>query len=72
VASGYGATLAAFVLADLLERSVWGSLCSPDARCASCDDLQLLDDVTTVDPSYTISLIRQLLPQGSNVEKEFR
>jgi len=32
---------------------------------------ELLDDVTTVDPSYTISLIRQLLPQGSNVEKEF-
>lgn len=32
---------------------------------------ELLDDTTTVDPSYTISLIRQLLPQGSNVEKEF-
>ncbi|CAL4918419.1 unnamed protein product [Urochloa decumbens] len=32
---------------------------------------ELLDDMTTVDPSYTISLIRQLLPQGSNVEKEF-
>ncbi|KAF8681824.1 hypothetical protein HU200_045265 [Digitaria exilis] len=32
---------------------------------------ELLDDATTVDPSYTISLIRQLLPQGSNVEKEF-
>ncbi|KAL5683462.1 hypothetical protein ACJX0J_009847, partial [Zea mays] len=31
----------------------------------------MLDDTTTVDPSYTISLIRQLLPQGSNVEKEF-
>jgi len=38
----------------------------------TCDDLQLLDDVTTVDPSYTISLIRQLLPQGSIVAKEFR
>ncbi|TVU45658.1 hypothetical protein EJB05_05150 [Eragrostis curvula] len=33
---------------------------------------ELPDDSTTVDPSYTISLIRQLLPQGSNVEKEFR
>ncbi|KAG2536095.1 uncharacterized protein LOC120688053 [Panicum virgatum] len=32
---------------------------------------ELLDDVTTVDPSYTISLIRQLLPQGSIVAKEF-
>ncbi|CAD6214042.1 unnamed protein product [Miscanthus lutarioriparius] len=32
---------------------------------------ELLDDTTTVDPSYTISLIRQLLPQGSNAEKEF-
>ncbi|CAN6287225.1 unnamed protein product [Urochloa humidicola] len=32
---------------------------------------ELLDDTTTVDPSYTISPIRQLLPQGSNVEKEF-
>ncbi|KAJ1294141.1 hypothetical protein BS78_01G123200 [Paspalum vaginatum] len=32
---------------------------------------ELLDDTTTVDPSYTISLIRQLLPYGSNVEKEF-
>lgn len=32
---------------------------------------ELLDDATTVDPSYTISLIRQLLPYGSNVEKEF-
>ncbi|GJN23717.1 hypothetical protein PR202_gb11388 [Eleusine coracana subsp. coracana] len=32
---------------------------------------ELPDDSTTVDPSYTISLIRQLLPQGSNVEKEF-
>ncbi|XP_062214961.1 uncharacterized protein LOC133915710 isoform X2 [Phragmites australis] len=32
---------------------------------------ELLDDATTVDPSYTISLIRQLIPQGSNVEKEF-
>ncbi|KAL6894474.1 hypothetical protein ACP4OV_008572 [Aristida adscensionis] len=32
---------------------------------------ELLDDTTTVDPSYTISLIRQLLPQGSNVEREF-
>ncbi|VAI01094.1 unnamed protein product [Triticum turgidum subsp. durum] len=32
-----------------------------------------LDDTnaTTVDPSYTISLIRQLIPKGSSVEKEF-
>ncbi|OEL30620.1 hypothetical protein BAE44_0008363, partial [Dichanthelium oligosanthes] len=54
--------------AGLLEISVWR--CSADAY-SPCDDLQLLDDTTTVDPSYTISLIRQLLPQGSNVEKEF-
>lgn len=45
---------------------------STDARSPCRGDLQLLDDATTVDPSYTISLIRQLLPQGSNVEKEFR
>lgn len=34
-------------------------------------DEGLLDDTTTVDPSYTISLIRQLMPKGSNVLKEF-
>ncbi|KAM0874658.1 hypothetical protein ACQ4PT_037332 [Festuca glaucescens] len=32
---------------------------------------ELLDDTTTVDPSYTISLIRKLIPKGSNLEKEF-
>ncbi|XBH53851.1 hypothetical protein VPH35_076265 [Triticum aestivum] len=31
-----------------------------------------LEETTTVDPSYTISLIRQLIPKGSSVEKEFR
>ncbi|VAH95657.1 unnamed protein product [Triticum turgidum subsp. durum] len=31
-----------------------------------------LEETTTVDPSYTISLIRQLIPNGSSVEKEFR
>ncbi|XP_048569186.1 protein saal1 [Triticum urartu] len=30
-----------------------------------------LEETTTVDPSYTISLIRQLIPNGSSVEKEF-
>ncbi|KAM3294837.1 hypothetical protein ACQJBY_037609 [Aegilops geniculata] len=30
-----------------------------------------LEETTTVDPSYTISLIRQLIPKGSSVEKEF-
>ncbi|CAM0875431.1 unnamed protein product [Alopecurus aequalis] len=34
-------------------------------------DEELLDDTTTVDPSYTISLIRKLIPKGSNLEKEF-
>ncbi|KAM0859901.1 hypothetical protein ACQ4PT_046869 [Festuca glaucescens] len=32
---------------------------------------ELLDDTTTVDPSYTISLIRKLIPKGSNLVKEF-
>ncbi|KAM3188909.1 hypothetical protein ACQJBY_067700 [Aegilops geniculata] len=31
-----------------------------------------IEETTTVDPSYTISLIRQLIPKGSSVEKEFR
>ncbi|KAM3188908.1 hypothetical protein ACQJBY_067700 [Aegilops geniculata] len=30
-----------------------------------------IEETTTVDPSYTISLIRQLIPKGSSVEKEF-
>ncbi|XP_047085451.1 uncharacterized protein LOC124696835 [Lolium rigidum] len=30
-----------------------------------------LDDTTTVDPSYTISLIRKLIPKGSHLEKDF-
>ncbi|GJM96211.1 hypothetical protein PR202_ga13027 [Eleusine coracana subsp. coracana] len=47
-------------------------ICFTDARYFDFNDAQLPDDSTTVDPSYTISLIRQLLPQGSNVEKEFR
>uniref|UniRef100_A0ACD6A7T9 Uncharacterized protein n=1 Tax=Avena sativa TaxID=4498 RepID=A0ACD6A7T9_AVESA len=34
-------------------------------------DEELLDDTTTVDPSYTISLIRKLIPKGSNLDKEF-
>lgn len=38
---------------------------------APSSESELLDDTTTVDPSYTISLIRKLLPEGSNVEKEF-
>ncbi|XP_047085688.1 uncharacterized protein LOC124697097 [Lolium rigidum] len=32
---------------------------------------ELPDDATTVDPSYTISLIRKLIPKGSDLEKEF-
>ncbi|XBJ14147.1 hypothetical protein VPH35_006231 [Triticum aestivum] len=31
-----------------------------------------LEETTTVDPSYTISLIRQLIPKGSRLEEEFR
>ncbi|KAE8819621.1 Protein saal1 [Hordeum vulgare] len=29
------------------------------------------EEITTVDPSYTISLVRQLIPKGSSVEKQF-
>jgi hypothetical protein len=34
--------------------------------------MQLPDDKSTVDPSFTISLIRKLVPQGPDVDKELR
>ncbi|XP_044363543.1 protein saal1-like [Triticum aestivum] len=34
-------------------------------------EVRMLEETTTVDPSYTISLIRQLIPKGSSLEEEF-
>uniref|UniRef100_A0A0D9VXI8 Uncharacterized protein n=1 Tax=Leersia perrieri TaxID=77586 RepID=A0A0D9VXI8_9ORYZ len=39
---------------------------------APASESEIPDDTSTVDPSYTISLIRKLVPQGPDVDKEFR
>ncbi|KAF0927426.1 hypothetical protein E2562_032729 [Oryza meyeriana var. granulata] len=38
---------------------------------APSSESELPDDMSTVDPSFTISLIRKLVPQGPDVDKEF-
>lgn len=46
--------------------------CFIDVFSPACNYMQLPDDKSTVDPSFTISLIRKLVPQGPDVDKELR